>query len=174
MESRETTEQRAQPEFAALVEAVRRGDYDFAILGLKGFIAAHPDHEIAMGLLAASYFQIGMTDRAAALYRKLLAVHPHNALARFQLGLTCLNSNPREALDLWQPLLTAEHEFMAHFHSALAHWQLGERDSAKPLLEQAAKYMPESHPLRGQLNAMRSSSMRNDPYSAGASSRFPQ
>lgn len=169
----EISQQRAQPEFAALVEAVRRGDYDFAIRGLKGFIEVHPGHEVATGLLAASYFQIGMPDRASELYRELLAVYPTNALARFQLGLIYLNSNPHEALNLWRPLLAAEHEFMAHFHSALAHWQLDERDAARPLLEHAAKYMPESHPLRAQLNQMRSSLMRNEPYSATPPSSSP-
>lgn len=144
-------------DLAALVETVKRGDYGVALIGLKQFLERHPDHEIAMGLLAACYFQIGMLDEARSLYRQLLQMHPQNALARFQLGMTCLDGEPREALSIWQPLLQVDREFMAHFHAALAHMKLDEDRQAEALLEHAARYMPESHPLRGQLDHLRSS-----------------
>lgn len=143
-------------ELAPLVDAVRRADYGSAIAGLNGFLAAHPEHEVATGLLAAVYFQLGMHDRARVLYEQLVAKHPANALARFQLGVLRLSDNPREALALWQPLLDVKEEFMAHFHSALAHLQLQDLAAAKPLLDHAAIYMPQSHPLRQQLEHLRS------------------
>lgn len=144
----------SRAELAPLVEAVRRADYAFAIEQLKAFLDSHPDHEIAAGLLAASYFQLGMHERARTLYERLLVVHPENALVRFQLGLLRSSDDPREALGLWAPLLSAPGEFMAHFHSALACLQLNDKAAAKRLLERAALHMPQSHPLRAQLDQL--------------------
>lgn len=153
----ESAEQSIKEALAPLIEAVRAGNYDVAIAGLKAILQAHPGHEIATGLLAASYFQIGLRDQARVLYEQLVAEHPANALARFQLGLLRSSDDPRAALSIWEPLLEADEEFMAHFHSALAHIQLGDPAAAEALLEHAARYMPASHPLREQLNQLRES-----------------
>lgn len=148
-------EQPDRAELAALVEALRRNEYGLAIVGLKDFLATHPHHEIATGLLAAAYFQTGMREQARTLYEQLLARYPGNALARFQLGILRLTDAPREALAVLSPLLEVEEDFMAHFHSALAHLQLGEPHAAGPLLDRAARYMPPGHPLREQLERLR-------------------
>lgn len=141
---------------APLVENMRARRYDAAIAGLKRFLLAHPSHEIALGLLASAYFQIGMTARAKDLYQELLAAHPANPLARFQLGMVYFTLHELErALETWQPLLATADEFMARFHSALVHLQLGDQKTAAPLLEEAAANMPAQHPLYPQLQQMR-------------------
>ena len=147
----------ADASLRTLIEAVRAGRFEPAIEGLKTFLSVQPRNEIATGLLAASYFQIGLLDRAQALYERVLELNPLNALARFQLGMTQLSLRaPRAALTTWEPLLETQNEFMARFHSALAHLELGERGPARTLLDEAAKNMPASHPLAGRLRALRS------------------
>jgi tetratricopeptide (TPR) repeat protein len=150
------TDQAMQRALAPLVAAMQKKDYETAIPGLKDYLSTYPGHEIATGLLAAAYFQLGLPQRARELYEQLLARFPTNALARFQLGLLHLSQDPQAALDVWQPLLGREEDFMAHFHAALAHLQLRETDRALPLLEHAGKYMPATHPLWAQLQHLRS------------------
>lgn len=148
-------------ELAPLVEAMRRADFDSAIAGLKTYLERYPGHEVALGMFAAAYFQIGLKDRAQPLYEELLRHHPENALARFQLGLLHLANDPGTALEIWDPLLQVEEEFMAHFHAALAHLQLRQAERALPLLEHAGRYMPGGHPLQAQLQELRASIARD-------------
>lgn len=133
-------------------EQAKHGDYEHAILELKGIILEHPGHELATGMLAAIYLQIGMHQKASRYYRKLLAQNPSNPLARFQLGMTRFAQGlPAEAIDTWEPLLETEGEFMAHFHTALALLQLERRPAAHAMLTQASQTMPVDHPLYPQL-----------------------
>jgi len=138
-----------------LIEALKQRHFDRAILGLKQFLSSHPDHELALGMLASAYVEIGMREAAQERYERLLEKYPGNTLARFQLGLLHLDTQPAQALSVWEPLLAVEQEFMAHFHSALANVQLGNLPAARPLLEHAARYMPPDHPLRDQLVQLR-------------------
>jgi predicted Zn-dependent protease len=70
-----------------LVDALRAGHYPAAVEGLKCLLAEHPDNEVVAGLLGAAYFQIGLPDRAQALFERVLQINPDNALARTQLTL---------------------------------------------------------------------------------------
>jgi tetratricopeptide (TPR) repeat protein len=137
-----------------LIDAMKAEQYDVAVEGLKKFLTLYPDHEVGTGLLASAYFQIGLVDRAQPLYERLVATYPLNALARFQLGMLRFTQREfRQAIEIWQPLLGAEDEFMAHFHSALAYLQLGETAAARPLLQRAAQTVPLNHPLAPQIHA---------------------
>lgn len=124
------------------------GNLDDAVTTLKQILHDQPNHEIALGMLAAIYLQIGMQEAAIERFEALLAAHPNNPLARFQLGMAMLGlDRAQEALDAWRPLLDDESDFMAHFHSSLALIQLGRHAEALPLLARAAQRMPPSHPL---------------------------
>ena len=63
----------------------KRGELEPAMLHLKELLAADPDHEIANGMLAAIYAQLNMTGNAVEYFRRVLALNPHNELARIQL-----------------------------------------------------------------------------------------
>ncbi len=130
----------------------KQGDFAQAIVHLKSILAADGEHQIALGMLAAIYAQIGLLDRAMDYYRQSLATHPENLLARFQLGLVQLSAKqPQAALETWRPCLEEPNEFVAHFYSGLALLELDAPEKARALLEQAAADMPQTHPLYGAL-----------------------
>ena len=138
-----------------LIEAtalVKTGEFDVAIEKLKELIDAHPTHEIALGMLAGIYAQIGMHDRAIAYFERVLDINPENPLARLQMGLCQLSSGqPADALDTWKPALADSEDFLARFHSGLALLQLKRPAEARQLLEEAQRRMPKNHALYPQL-----------------------
>ena len=133
---------------ALAIDCVRQGKLGDAIVYLKSRTSGGSTDEVATGLLAAIYMQIGLTDKAVDAYEELIAAYPDNSLARFQLGLAQLGRGARtEALSTWRPLLDQEEDFMAHFHSALALLELRRNDEARKMLDVARERMPTSHPL---------------------------
>ncbi|MFY0678098.1 MAG: hypothetical protein JXR18_12515 [Neptuniibacter sp.] len=133
-------------------EAARNGELATAIPRLKQLLEVDPDHQLGLGMLASIYLQTGMNEESGTLFEHLLQKHPENPLARFQYGLTKLNSgSPEEAIELWQPLFSDEENFMAHFHGALACLQMGNNADASQHLQISAVHMPNSHPLYPQL-----------------------
>ena len=138
-----------------LIEATalaQNGEFDGAIEKLKELIDAHPAHEIALGMLAGIYAQIGMHDRAIEYFQRVLETNPENPLARLQMGLCQLSSGkPTEALDTWKPALADPEDFLARFHSGLALLQLKRPAEAHQLLEAAERQMPKNHALYPQL-----------------------
>lgn len=144
-------------------QAARNGDMAVAIPLLKQLIETKPDHEIALGMLASIYLQMGMNGEANDLFELLLDKHPENPLARFQYGLTKLNSGlAEEAIKLWNPLLADESNFMAHFHTALAFLQLNNKQDAAHHLQTSTIAMPRSHPLYPQLLELLTSLSKED------------
>lgn len=136
-------------------DAAKRGELDAAIVQLKSLLDLDPKNEVALGMLAAIYAQIGLRDKAAEYFQRTLQVNPRNSLARFQLGLMQLaDQKPEEALETWKLSLADPGEFMAHFHSGLALLALKRPGEARGLFEQAARHMPADHPLRGQLQQL--------------------
>ena len=137
---------------AEATEYAKNKEYDKAILSLKQLLDKDQEHEIAMGMLAAIYLQIGMHERAENFYRQLLQINPGNPLARFQLGMSKFNQGAIEqALLTWEPMLDLENEFMAHYYSGLALLHLDEKDKAMRMFEHARRHVPDSHPLYTQL-----------------------
>lgn len=147
-----SSRQNLMKELERATQQVKDNDLDNAIVTLKEILAKNPTHDISLGMLASIYLQIDMVQPAIDLYEKLLETSPENPLARFQLGLAKLkNSQPQDALNVWEPMLTIENEFMAHFHSALAQLELGRQPNALDLLDKARQHMPTAHPLYAQL-----------------------
>lgn len=148
------TEAEVRERLSEATLAAKSGDFEQAILQLKSILAKASGNEVAWGMLAATYAQIGMTERALDGYARVLEINPDNTLARFQLGLTLLMaSRPQEALDAWQRCLTDD-DFMAHFHSGLALLQLGKPAEAQPLLRTAAQRAPKGHPLQPEIQRL--------------------
>lgn len=135
--------------------AAKAGDKEEAITQLKQLLGIDPHHEIANGMLASIYAELGLTDRATHYFRELLNHHPANVLARFQLGVLLLTAGkPQEAIDILQPMLSIEDDFLAHFHSGLGFDALHQPGRAQALFQQAAKRMPANHPLHDNLQAL--------------------
>lgn len=130
-------------------------DFEGAITGLKAILAVEPGSEIATGMLAAVYAELGMPQRATEYYQRVLALNPDNALARFQLGVLQLNAGrTREALETWEPSLADQSDFAAHYYSGLALLQLEKADEARTLLQKAHQRMPHDHALYPSLKEL--------------------
>lgn len=152
------TDDNLQQMLSKATEAAKRGDLESAIGSLKEILSDHPDNEIAIGMLASIYLQIGLLEEAETRFKDLLKRHPSNPLGRFQLGMCYLSMNrPEQALTTWQPMLKDQEDFMAHFHSALAQLELGKHKESYELVQIAARRMPSNHPLYPKLLEVRSS-----------------
>jgi predicted Zn-dependent protease len=133
----------------------QRGELEPAMIQLRELLQADPDHEIANGMLASIYAQLNMTDRAVTGYRRVLAINPHNVLARFQLGLLQVTSgHPQEAVDTLRPCLTDKQDFLAHFYSGVALLELQRPEEARALLARASQRMPADHTLQPRLREL--------------------
>lgn len=134
------------------VSALRASDNEMAMETLKQLLADIPGHELASGMLASIYAEIGMVDEAIGLYQGVIAQHPDNHLARVQWGQLLFNRGQSiEALDVWEPVRAASDDYMAHFLSALAMIKLGRLDEARDLLAIASLRMPQTHGSRPHL-----------------------
>lgn len=143
-------ENHAQLTIAA--QCAEQGDFEGAIMQLKGLIEAQPRHEVAIGMLAGIYAQINMHDHAIPHFRTVLEINPGNVLARFQLGLAQLGSGqPGMAVETWKPALKTQDDFLSRFYSALALMQIHRTGEARTLLREAEKLMPKNHALYPQL-----------------------
>lgn len=138
--------------FALATESVKQRNFEQAILQLKTFLAQEPKNEIALGMLAAVYTEIKMTDRAAEYYRRVLAINPTNPLACLQLGLLQLAArHSNDVLQTWRACLKEPDDFLGHYYSGLALLQLERTTDARTMLAEASRRMPEDHPLSADL-----------------------
>lgn len=84
----------------AATDAAQQGQYGDALRLLKHLLDAFPQHELALGMLAAIYMQIGLYQKAENLYRKLLKLNPDNSLAKLQRALALLQLDRNAAVQL--------------------------------------------------------------------------
>ncbi len=138
------------------INLIKNKQFELAMSGLKEYLQEFPTNEVARGMLASLYFQIGMHDRAIPEFETILEQNPDNALARFQLGMTRYTRGELEkSIDCWLPLTEVEDDFMGSFHSALAYVDLQQAPMARPLVEKCVKVMPKNHPLYPRLLQLR-------------------
>jgi Flp pilus assembly protein TadD len=143
---------------ALLMEAtrnIRAGNLDNAIVQLKELIESAPRHEVATGMLAGIYAELGMLDRASQCFRRVLDINPQNPLARFQFGLLQLQAQqPEAALTIWRMTQIKIDDYPTNFYSGLALIELGRTAEARASLDLAAQHMPANHALRPQLTEL--------------------
>jgi tetratricopeptide (TPR) repeat protein len=141
--------QPVHPKMQQAVTATKEQRYDVALAHLKSIVADRPQDPVVLGMLASVYADLGMKDRAMEFYDRILELSPANPLARQQRGLLDFEGGQLEnALEIWAPMLQTEHDFMAHFFSAMALMQLGRLEGTRGLLETALERMPADHPLQ--------------------------
>jgi tetratricopeptide (TPR) repeat protein len=149
------TQSEKHAQLTTAAQCVEKGDFEGALVQLKSLIEAQPRHELAIGMLAGIYAQIGMHDRAIKHFNRVLEINPANALARFQLGLSQLTSAQQAAaIETWKPALKRRDDFLSRFYSALALMQSNRIEEAGILLRETEKLMPRNHTLYPQLLAL--------------------
>lgn len=126
--------------------------FDAALPLLKQFCDEYPDNEVAIGMLASTYFELGLTDSATSLYQEILRKNPQNVLARFQLGMAIFQQrNWARAFIVWEPLAEDEEDFAANFYCGMAQLNLGDKEKAINYFRVSARRMPSGHPLLASL-----------------------
>ena len=144
-----TPNQSPHPKLQQATTAMREERYEDALINLKLILNDRPHDEIALGMLASAYAELGMKNQARDRFDQILSFNPENPLARYQRGLLDFEDKQfQSALEIWQPMLDDPGDFMGHFHSALALMQLLQPEAAKPLLTTAMDRMPVNHPLQ--------------------------
>jgi tetratricopeptide (TPR) repeat protein len=126
---------------------VKAGDLDEAMAALKDLLDRDPENEVALGLLAALWCDLGMHERGAEGFGKLLGRNPGNPLTRIQLGLSQRAAGRRDlALATWKPAVEAD-EVAALYWSGLVHYENGALDEARRVLARAAAVTGPDHPF---------------------------
>lgn len=145
----------AQGELSQAAACLSNGDTESALTHLKTALAAEPENELVLGMLASVYAQLGMDERATEFFEKILAVNPANPLARFQLGLLVFQrGQPEQALAIWQASEPPQGDFMIRFYSGLALAQLGRSEEARTLFLAAREHVPSDHPVRAEVDKL--------------------
>ncbi|WP_346837620.1 tetratricopeptide repeat protein [Microbulbifer sp. SAOS-129_SWC] len=135
-----------------IVAMVQEQKFEQAVSLLKEYLLEFPQNEVALGMLASTYQQLGMSGDARDNFRKILSFNEENALARFQLGMTYFQEkNWSQALAEWQSLIESGTEYASLFYGAMCHLNMGDQESAVKYFKMSAKLMPKSHPLYGSL-----------------------
>lgn len=131
---------------------LKNQDHLSVIKLLKQAVEDGHDHEIILGMLASSYAEIGMQDKAITMYQRLLNNAPQNHLARFQLGMLRFQEHAyAAAIEQWEIIAVEANEFVANFWIAKAYKEMSEPERAKPYLHNARMRAPADHPLANEI-----------------------
>ncbi len=149
---------------SSAVTHVKAGDLDDALTTLKELLERDPKNEIALGLLAAIWCDLGLVQKGTQGLKELLARDPGNPLARIQLGLTQrADGKPELALATWKQGVEAG-DIGALYWSAVVKYENGAAEEALKMLTRAAALTGPAHPLHQavqQLLALVESSRRS-------------
>ncbi|WP_428243640.1 tetratricopeptide repeat protein [Gynuella sp.] len=127
-------------------------DFHSAVTLLKQAVNDYPDHEILLGLLASSYQELGITERAQKLYQTIITLNPENYLAIHQLGLIEFQQqNWQAALSVWEQLLRRPDDFLTKYYAALCYEQLENPAQARVMVEAAQQAAPENHAIYSEI-----------------------
>jgi tetratricopeptide (TPR) repeat protein len=145
-------------ELTSIAELMRQQDFHNALPKLKLLQQSYPDDVMVNGLLASAYAELKMFDKAEQQYSKLLELDSSNALARFQYGMLFYNkAEHQKALDIWNPLLEINEEFICKFFASQAYHAIGNDEHARDVLQRCIDAMPADHDLLNEALAFRQS-----------------
>lgn len=115
--------------------------------GLKG--------EMISGLLASSYAEIGMKEKAQACLQDVLKFNSKNYLALFQLGMLDFNTaNFHESIKYLEPVAAQHSDFVANYWIARSYLELDQLEQAKPYIHIAHQRVPSQHELSGSIQQL--------------------
>lgn len=96
------------PVFQKAVAALSSGDYAAAEAGFQQVLKSAPAHVGALGNLGVVYSRTSRPDKAIAVYRKALAIVPHDSALMLNLGLVYVKQEAySDALPLFEKLVAA-------------------------------------------------------------------
>lgn len=134
---------------------LKNKDHMGVIKILKRAIDDGIQHELVFGMLASSYAEVGMTDKAQENFAKVIQLNPQNYLAFFQMGMLLYNAGDiAKAIDAWVNVSSQSGEFVANYWIAKAYVDLGKSEQAKPYLHQAKTHVPSDHVLYDDVMAL--------------------
>ncbi len=134
-------------QLSSAVSHLKAGNLEEAIVALKNLLDRDPENEVAQGLLAAIRCDLGLHERGAEGFSKLLERNPGNPLTRIQLGLAQRAAGQRDlALATWKPGVEAK-EAAALYWSGLVHYENGAPEEARKMLASAAAVTGPDHPF---------------------------
>lgn len=115
-----------------------------ALAKIKAALKDSKAPDEAYSLAAKIYAQLGLYQRAQAMFKSYLDKNPGAPLETFQLGMTFFDAGERqEALGIWDAILKEQPTHPpALFYTALALAQQGETDPARKRLETLLKSAP--------------------------------
>lgn len=140
-----TTENFETDELMALARHdLDRGNLEGALGKLKQILAGTAPLPEAQAMAARLYAQLGLYDRAQALYQAYIKTNPGAVTEKFQFGMTHFESgHARQALAIWEELLK---EYPTHppalFYKALVLAQQGDVADARQTLDILMKSAP--------------------------------
>lgn len=128
---------------------VQRKEHLEVIKTLKQAIDNGFEGEIIYGLLASSYAEIGMKEKAQACLQNVLKYNQDNYLAIFQLGMLDYNiGNYKEAIQYLEKVASQPEDFTANFWIAKSYIELDDVEHAKPYLHFAQQRVPSNHEFK--------------------------
>ena len=116
---------------------IERGELESALSKLKQILASDDVPTEAPSITARLYAQLGLFERAQALFQQYIDANPTSLVERFQLGMTYLDAgHPQEALEIWEAVLNEQPIHPpALFYKGLVLAQSGKIADAKQCLE---------------------------------------
>jgi tetratricopeptide (TPR) repeat protein len=148
-----------------------RGNVEAALGKLKQVLASADPLPEAQAMAARLYAQLGLFDRARALYQAYLQSNPGAITEKFQFGMTHFDAGQtKEALAIWDSLLK---EFPTHppalFYRALVLAQQGRTADAQQTLDILMKSAPADNLYFGRGKELLQSINSGQVYPAGKS-----
>lgn len=129
-------------ELLALVKLdLEKGEIEKALIKLKEIVAHKKPPMEAYSVLARTYAQLGLFERAKENFKIYLKANPDATVESFQLGMSHFDSGEREqALAIWDQILEKEPVHPpALYYRGLAFAQLGKLADAEQALDTLLK-----------------------------------
>ncbi|MEY8195174.1 MAG: hypothetical protein RPR28_10020 [Cycloclasticus sp.] len=122
---------------------------------LKQSVQGGQKNEIILGLLASSYAETGMKEKAKSCFLEILQTNKNNYLALFQMGMLEFNDRQfSDAIDNWEAVAAQPTDFIANYWIARSYMELNSPQQAKPYIHNASNRVPARHDLKSSISSL--------------------